>query len=171
MDPGIGGETDTEIGIERGSGAHKSELIPKSISAPAPDGPRAGLPDFTAMIMAEIAAAEGLQERARTTGSPLGAGELVLTARELSGISQRQLADRLQTSQPAIASIESGNRVPTIRTLMRVAEASGFELVIGLRSPGATTPRVLGAMAFSEDSLADYFPIKAPSVYEGPPDR
>ncbi|HKN80739.1 MAG TPA: helix-turn-helix transcriptional regulator, partial [Actinomycetota bacterium] len=60
--------------------------------------------------------------------------------RELSGLSQRQLAARTDTSQPNLASLETGNRIPTVRTLMRIADAAGFELVIGLRHPDAPTP-------------------------------
>lgn len=50
------------------------------------------------------------------------------------------------TSQSALAATESGNRMPTIRTLLRVANAAGFELVIGLRRSGApvTDPTALG---------------------------
>ncbi|MBA3764565.1 MAG: helix-turn-helix transcriptional regulator [Actinobacteria bacterium] len=94
------------------------------------------------------------------------------TARELTGLSQRRLAARLGTSQPTIATIESGNRTPTIRTLMRIAGATGFELVIGLRSPGAASPKTLGALVKSDDDgLADYIPMRATSPFEGPPDR
>ena len=72
--------------------------------------------------------------------SPLGAGYLILVVRELSGLSQRQLAAQTDTSQPNLASLETGNRIPTVRTLMRIADAAGFELVIGLRHPDAPTP-------------------------------
>ena len=81
------------------------------------------------------------------TPSPLGAGYLILVVRELSGLSQRALAHAIGTSQPTLATIETGNRVPTSRTLLRVADATGFELVIGLRRPNAhpTTSRPRGS--------------------------
>src|SRR4029450_9549487 len=75
-----------------------------------------------------------------TLPSPLGAGYLILVVRELSGLSQRSLARAVGTSQPTLATLETGNRTPTIRTLMRVAQGSGGELVIGLRRPGARAP-------------------------------
>lgn len=66
--------------------------------------------------------------------------------------------------------METGNRVPTVRTLMRVAGGAGFELVVGLRRPGADVPVALGALvANTEDGLADYFALAAPSLFEGPP--
>jgi DNA-binding XRE family transcriptional regulator len=72
--------------------------------------------------------------------SPLGAGHLILVVRELLGLSQRFLTRAVGTSQPTLATLETGNRTPTIRMLMRVAQATGFELVIGLRRPGAPAP-------------------------------
>jgi DNA-binding XRE family transcriptional regulator len=59
--------------------------------------------------------------------SPLGAGYLILVVRELSGLSQRSLARVVGTSQPTLATLETGNRTPTIRTLMRVAQSAGFD--------------------------------------------
>ncbi len=163
---------DTEIGIEEGSGTQETELISTSVSVGPPGDPRSGLPDFAALIEAEIAAAQAANDNTNPRPSALGAGELVLTARELTGLSQRRLAARLGTSQPTIATIESGNRTPTIRTLMRIAGATGFELVIGLRSPGAASPKTLGALVKSDDDgLADYIPMRATSPFEGPPDR
>jgi len=72
--------------------------------------------------------------------SPLGAGYLILVVRELTGMSQRVLARAIGTSQPTLATLETGNRVPTVRTLLRVADATGFELVIGLRRPNNSAP-------------------------------
>ena len=124
------------------------------------------------MLRAEIAAAEAVDDRARSAASSLGTGEIVLTARELAGYSQRRLATELGSSQPAIAAIESGKRLPTIRTLIRVVEGAGLELVVGLRRPGADQPVVLGALVSNaDDGLADFLPLRAPSPFDGPPDR
>jgi len=68
--------------------------------------------------------------------------------------------------------LESGRRLPTIRTLIKVAEATGLELVVGLRRPAARHPVCLGALVSNaDDGLADFLPMKAPSPFEGPPDR
>jgi DNA-binding XRE family transcriptional regulator len=52
--------------------------------------------------------------------SPLGAGFLILVVRELTGLSQRRLASRIGTSQPTLATLESGNRRPTIADARRL---------------------------------------------------
>jgi transcriptional regulator with XRE-family HTH domain len=155
---------DTEPGIEGELCGSVADLIPDPVSA-------AALPDFVALLEAEFAASEASENRARSVAtSSLGAGEIVLTARELAGHSQRRLAIEVGTSQPSIATLEAGKRVPTIRTLIRIAEASRLELVVGLRRPGAALPVALGALVSSHgDGLADYLPMAAPSPFEGPP--
>ena len=50
--------------------------------------------------------------------------------REKRGLSQRELAERLGTTQSAIARLEAGNVSPSLPTLDKVAEALGVELVI-----------------------------------------
>lgn len=115
----------------------------------------------------------------RVRASPLGAGSLILVARELTGLSQSQLARRVGTSQSALAALESGNRLPSVRTLLRIACAADFELVIGLRLPGGNDPdpAVLRQQGFAlvgtlhpndEDGLADFVTLREPSVFEGP---
>ena len=122
------------------------------------------------MLETELAAAEAAQTSSAVRTSPLGVGELILSARELTGLSQRDLASRAGTSQAAVTAMETGNRVPTVRTVMRLAEAAGFELVVGLRKPGARGPFVLGALAPNvDDGLVDYVVVTAPSLFEGPP--
>ena len=112
--------------------------------------------------------------------SSLGAGHLILVARELTGLSQRKLAARAGTSQPALAKLETGNGLPSIRTLLRIAEAAGFELVIGLRRPKSTAPdpealqrwglALLGVLQRDpDDGLADFVVLREPSPLEGPP--
>ena len=50
--------------------------------------------------------------------------------RETRGFSQRELAERLGTTQSAVARLEAGNVSPSLPTLDRVAEALGVELVV-----------------------------------------
>ena len=94
-------------------------------------------------------------------------------------MSQRALARAIGTSQPTLATLETGNRTPTLRTLMRVADATGFELVIGLRRPNnpASNPDALRAQGFDllgtlkpnpQDGLADFVVLREPSPSEGP---
>src|SRR5262245_32757338 len=114
-----------------------------------------------------------------STPQLLGAGYLILVARELSGCSQRRLAAEIGSSQPSVAVLESGNRMPTVRTLLRIARAAGLELVLGLRGPTASKPdpdvieelgfALLGTLHLNdEDGLADYVVFREPKPWEGP---
>jgi len=60
-------------------------------------------------------------------------GERVREAREAAGLSQRDLAARMGTSQAAIARLEAGGVGATLTTLQRVAAALGLELNVELR--------------------------------------
>ena len=176
MDHGAtNGKDDTDNGVDRGASSIAQSLTPIVVSArttpyPDPELAARGLPDFTALLAAELATAAAPPDTHAL--SSLGVGELVLSARELTGLSQRTLAAFAGTSQNAVTAIESGKRLPTIRTLIRVAEAAGLELVVGLRRPGADQPVVLGALVSNaDDGLADFLPLRAPSPFDGPPDR
>lgn len=50
--------------------------------------------------------------------------------REKRGLTQKELAERLGTTQSAIARLEAGNVSPSLPTLDRVADALGVELSI-----------------------------------------
>ena len=155
-------ETDTDSGVNQGLPAHESSLTPIVVSPGPPPHPdpalsARGLPDFSALLAAELAAA-GAMPTAQTRSS-LGVGELILSAREFTGMPQRALASRAGTSQAAVTAIETGNRLPTVRTLMRLLDAAGFELVVGLRRPDAPAPMALGALVAGDDGLADYVPV------------
>ncbi len=57
-----------------------------------------------------------------------------VTERRLAlGLSQKELAELVGTTQSAIARLESGGRPPRIDTLLRIAEALDCELVVRLR--------------------------------------
>jgi transcriptional regulator with XRE-family HTH domain len=55
-------------------------------------------------------------------------GTLVKLARLRSGLSQRELAAKAGTSQPTLAAYETARKVPSLKTLMRILEAAGFDL-------------------------------------------
>lgn len=59
------------------------------------------------------------------------ANELI-RARSRAGLSQKQLALRMKTSQSAVARIESGRHWPSRATLERYAKATGTRPVIKL---------------------------------------
>ncbi|TSE20759.1 Antitoxin HigA1 [Tepidimonas alkaliphilus] len=56
------------------------------------------------------------------------AARLLIEARARAGLSQAELAQRMGTTQSAIARLESGRTAPTLRTLQRYAEAVGARL-------------------------------------------
>jgi transcriptional regulator with XRE-family HTH domain len=53
------------------------------------------------------------------------------------GLSQAQLAELCETTQSAIARLESGGRPPRIDTLLRIAHALDCELAVELRPRSA----------------------------------
>jgi len=52
--------------------------------------------------------------------------------REKRGLSQRELAERLGTTQSAVARLEAGNISPSLPTLDKLADALGVELMVSL---------------------------------------
>jgi ribosome-binding protein aMBF1 (putative translation factor) len=54
----------------------------------------------------------------------------VAQARARSGLSQAELARRMNTTQSTIARLESGRALPSTRTLTRFAKATGHRLKI-----------------------------------------
>ena len=54
----------------------------------------------------------------------------VIDARIRSGLTQQQLARKMGTTQPVVARLESGTARPSLRTLERLARATGSRLLI-----------------------------------------
>lgn len=59
---------------------------------------------------------------------------LLRQAREQAGITQRELAERLGCSQPAISQAEAGGASLSIATLQRFADALGCDLQLAIVS-------------------------------------
>jgi ribosome-binding protein aMBF1 (putative translation factor) len=57
----------------------------------------------------------------------------VADRRAALGLSQRELAERVGTTQSAIARLERGGRPPRIDTLLRIADALGCDLNVDLK--------------------------------------
>lgn len=75
--------------------------------------------------------------RARIAGAEEGwffasIAQEVAARRSERNLSQRELAERVGTTQSAIARLESGGRPPRIDTLLRIADALGCDLHIEL---------------------------------------
>lgn len=56
----------------------------------------------------------------------------LLRARLRAGLSQAELAERMGTSQSAIARLESGQTLPSTKTLLRFAQATGSKVELRL---------------------------------------
>ena len=57
---------------------------------------------------------------------------LLIEARARCNLTQAELAEKMGTSQSAIARLESGKAKPTLATLRRLAKATGMRLKISL---------------------------------------
>ncbi len=63
----------------------------------------------------------------------------VIQARTQAGLTQEQLAQRMETTQSVIARLESGRTKPSTQTLERLASATGTRLRISFE-PAKTLP-------------------------------
>ena len=61
----------------------------------------------------------------------------LLRARRRAGLSQAELAIRMRTSQSTIARLESGQTLPSTKTLLRYAEATGSKFHVRLSADAA----------------------------------
>jgi predicted transcriptional regulator len=91
---------------------------------------------MSAMPRTQKGALERLQERIRTADRGwffAAVAEKVAERRQEVGLSQRELAELVGTTQSAIARLERGGRPPRIDTLLRIADALECELVVDLK--------------------------------------
>jgi len=58
----------------------------------------------------------------------------LIAARARAGLSQAQLAAKMNTTQSTIARLESGKGYPSLRTLSRYAEATGSRAVVKIEA-------------------------------------
>ncbi len=58
----------------------------------------------------------------------------LIAARARAGVSQSELAQRMGTTQSAIARLESGKSTPSLRTVQRYAAALGLRAVLRLEA-------------------------------------
>ena len=87
-------------------------------------------------------------------------GSLVRDARRHRGLTQQQLADRLGTSQSAIARIEQGGQNLTLELLGRLSTALQSEL-INLGPTGPTHLRVLTGLGLDAELVAALYEVES----------
>jgi transcriptional regulator with XRE-family HTH domain len=88
------------------------------------------------MARGQKGALERLQERIRTADRGwffAAVADKVAHRRQELGLSQRELAELVGSTQSAIARLERGGRPPRIDTLLRIADALDCELVVDLK--------------------------------------
>ena len=61
----------------------------------------------------------------------------LIAARQRSGLTQLQVAERMGTTQSVIARLESGERPPSMRTVERFAHAVGGRVVLRIEDANA----------------------------------
>jgi transcriptional regulator with XRE-family HTH domain len=66
----------------------------------------------------------------------IAAGPMLREAREATGLTQRQLADRLGTTQSAVARLEAPGANPRLSTLSRAIAATGHRLEASISRGG-----------------------------------
>ena len=88
----------------------------------------------------------------RETLSRLDPGGLIRQARSLAGLSQAELAARVETTQPVVSRWERGSEVPRIDALARVLQACGFEAdLVFRRRDDVDRSQIAGTLALTPD--------------------
>jgi transcriptional regulator with XRE-family HTH domain len=90
---------------------------------------------------------------------------LIEMVRRRHGLTQDELARRAGTSQPVVSAYEHGHRDPTFRTLRKLIEAGGEQLIIGAKPhvpdvPPATTPEEHARRLVDVLSVVDALPSR-----------
>jgi predicted nucleotidyltransferase/DNA-binding XRE family transcriptional regulator len=70
--------------------------------------------------------------------------EILRNARLTAQLTQSELASRAQLTQSVVSAYESGRREPALSTLVKLVEATGFVINIGLTHPLLHTPDFMG---------------------------
>ena len=81
-------------------------------------------------VFAEARKRPGYAEAYDALGEEFSLVTALIRARTNSGLTQAELAKRMNTTQAVIARLEAGGRRPSARTLERLAKATGHRLEI-----------------------------------------
>lgn len=63
--------------------------------------------------------------------------QTLIAARTQAGLSQKEVAERMGTTQSTIARMEAGQSLPSTRSMLRFAKATGCHLVMQLQHTGS----------------------------------
>ena len=84
-------------------------------------------------LKARRSASEARRSGSQEAKDAFELGARVRAERERLGLTQTELAERMETSQPTIARLEAGGVTPSLATLNRAANALGLELIVDFR--------------------------------------
>lgn len=62
-------------------------------------------------------------------------GQIIREARRRTGLTQQELAERLGTTQSVVTRWETGQRSPTLETVVRAVRACGLDLTVTVGPP------------------------------------
>jgi DNA-binding XRE family transcriptional regulator len=74
------------------------------------------------------------REEYETQAPEFAVARELIAARVRAGLTQEQVAEKMQTTQSTVARMESGRTMPSLRTLSRYAEATGSRAVVRLEA-------------------------------------
>lgn len=85
-----------------------------------------------------MAAAEraAFEDTYASTSLAVSVGQSIRDARQAAGLTQRELASRMRTSQAAVARLEAGTVGATLTTLQRAAHALGLTISVDFSAGG-----------------------------------
>lgn len=81
------------------------------------------------------------------------AGHLIREARRRAGLTQAELAKRLNTAQPNVARWESASMSPSMDTMTRIISACGLDLLVRLVDQDSAQWTPLGNSESAEERL------------------
>lgn len=81
------------------------------------------------------------REAYESLGEEFDLAALLIETRARAGLTQAELAQRINTTQSVIARLESGHVMPTTRTLEKIAKATGSRLKISFEPRIGAQPR------------------------------
>lgn len=108
--------------------------MPKSKKTKVPG--TQSLEDFVAGVDKK---SPGFAQAYRMAYTKHGLARAVKALRERRGLSQRQLAELVDTQQPQIARLENGVNIPRLDVLQKIARALGTELEVTFTDAAAPT--------------------------------
>ena len=86
------------------------------------------------------------------TAAARAVSEIVLINRVRKGLTQTALARAIGVRQPVIARVESGEHVPTIETLIKIASALDIEIMVGISPSTRSAPTIAARPAGATDA-------------------